>query len=164
LELYRFIEQMCYNKIQNPSSNPQILVRKATTKDLPQIKKLADAETKTLGFTQRGAILDGIQAGYVFVAVRENQIIGFQQYYHRKKDLQTTLYRKSVAKEWRYKGVGTMLVNAVVDEAKKLGREKLLLRCPVDNSSNEFHKKFGFVLVRTEPGNKRKLNVYEYRL
>jgi len=149
---------------ETQTSKTDILIRKAVIEDLDQIKKLADAETETLGFVPRGAIRDGVEGGFVLVAVIKNKIIGFQQYYHRKKDLQTTLYRKTVAKEWRSKGIGTMLVQAVIEEARGLGKKRLLLKCPVDNSSNQFHQKFGFLLIGTEPGKKRKLNIYEYRI
>jgi len=141
-----------------------ILIRKAIIDDLSAIKKLADLETETLGFTIQSAILEGIQMGYVFVAEIDGKIVGFQQYYHRKGDLQTTLYRKTVSKDFRSRGIGTKLVDAVVSEARELGREVLVLKCPVDNTSNEFHKHYGFVLVRIEPGKKRELNVYEYKI
>jgi N-acetylglutamate synthase-like GNAT family acetyltransferase len=141
-----------------------IRIRKATRDDLNAIKELADSEIKTLGFTIRSAIEEGINLGYVFVAEADGQIIGFQQYYHRKKDLQTTLYRKMVSENFRHKGVARKLVDAVVKESKELGRSVLVLKCPFDNESNEFHKAYGFVLARVEPGKRRKLNVYEYQI
>ena len=134
---------MCYN------SSTNVIIRKANESDIDQIKDLADQEKNAIGFVNRSAIIDGINQGYVFVAQISNEIIGFQQYYHRKNDLQTTLYRKAVVTEWRFKGIGTRLVDAVVEEAKNLGREKLHLKCPVDNESNEFHKRYGFKLIRT---------------
>ncbi len=140
------------------------IIRKATLQDLDQIKNLADSETETLGFIRRAAIIEGIELGYVFVAESNGKLIGFQQYYHRKRDLKTILYRKTVIREWRRKGVGKQLVDSVMDEAIKLGRESILLKCPIDNESNFFHQSYGFVLIGVEPGKRRKLNVYEFRI
>ncbi len=141
-----------------------IVIRKASEADLQAIKNLADREKYSLGFTRRSALEEGIRSGSIFVAEVDSQVIGFQQYYHRKSDLITTLYRKTVAHEWRNKGIGSLLVDAVVEEARQAGKELLRLKCPVDNPSNKFHQDYGFVLVRVDPGRRRKLNVYEYRI
>lgn len=141
-----------------------VRIRKAKSEEADQIKNLADSETETIGFVPKAAIREGIDQGYVLVAVVEGEVVGFQQYYHRKRDRQTTLYRKVVSKTWRDKGIGTKLTRFVLNESKRLGRDKLVLKCPVDNPSNVFHKKFGFKLIRTEEGKKRRLNIYEYRL
>ncbi|HJR79994.1 MAG TPA: GNAT family N-acetyltransferase [Anaerolineales bacterium] len=150
-------EQMCY-------TYSDVIVRKAVSCDLASIKKLADCETRSLGFTVISAIVEGIELGFVFVAEVQGEVVGFQQYYHRKRDLQTTLYRKTVAKKWRRQGIATKLVDAVVEEAKKLNREVIFLKCPIDNESNKFHLRYGFKKIRVDSGKRRKLNVYEYRL
>jgi GNAT superfamily N-acetyltransferase len=148
---------MCYNR-------EEFLIRKAVQDDLDQLKALADLEIETIGFTMLSVLQEGIGLGYMFVAEVSGRIVGFQQYYHRKRDRKTTLYRKVIAEPWRRKGIGSKLVNAVVDEARLLGREKLVLKCPEDNESNKFHQSYGFEIVGTEPGKRRRLNVYEYRL
>jgi len=92
------------------------------------------------------------------------EVVAFEHYYHRKSDLQTTLYHKAVLPEFRRRGIATRLVDAVVRESRELGRERLLLRCPVGIAANEFHKDYGFVLDHREPGKVRELNVWVFHL
>lgn len=158
LGINNHMEYKCYNK------DEKYYIRKAKKNDIEQIKEIADNETNALGFVNRKAFLEGIDNKTVFVACVGQEIIGFQQYYHRKRDQQTTLYRKAVKKEWRNQGVGTKLVDAVVKESRILGRKFLLLKCPIDNRSNIFHKKYGFQKIDTENGRRRKLNVYKFNL
>jgi ribosomal protein S18 acetylase RimI-like enzyme len=141
-----------------------VIIRKATIDDLKSIKALADQEKIALGFTFSSVIQEGIEQGYIFVAEYSGEIVGFQQYYHRKRDAVTTLYRKTVAKDWRNKGIGKMLVDEVKEEARHNGKEILRLKCPIDNASNQFHMDYGFELIRVDPGKRRKLNVYEYKI
>ncbi len=138
--------------------------RKAVPSDLGEIKAIADAERDSFGFLTRGTIREAIEQGQIMVIVVNGNIAGFQHYYHRKRDLQTTFYHKAVRKEWRGQGLGRRLVDAVVDEARALGRAKIVLKCPVDLPSNRFHGEYGFVLVGQELGRKRKLNVWQYVL
>jgi ribosomal protein S18 acetylase RimI-like enzyme len=128
--------------------------------DLQQLKKLAAENSDALGFVLRSALALAIMEKRVVVAIANNKIIGFQEYYHRKRDGQTTLYHKCVALEFRRQGIGTALVDAVLDECKEKGREWLLLKCPEDLPSNSFHKQYGFQLVGTENGRRRKLNIW----
>ncbi len=141
-----------------------ITTRKATESDVAAIKVIADAERDSLGFMTRLTILAAIREGCIMVIVVNGFVVGFQHYYHRKRDRQTTLYHKSILLKWRGLGLGKLLVDSVVQEARALGREKLVLKCPVDLPSNGFHQKYGFQLVGQEQGKKRKLNIWEYKL
>ena len=139
-------------------------IRRGTLKDLDELKVLADLEKPSLGFTTRGTLQGALKNRQLFVAVMGDRLVGFQHYYHRKKDTQTTLYKKMVKLEWRRIGLGKMLVDAVRDEAKELGKETLLLKCPVELPANAFHASYGFTLLRQEKGRRRQLNVWEYQL
>lgn len=141
-----------------------LATRKAHESDLEAIKAIADAERNSLGFITRTTIRKAIYQGNIIVVTVNNRVVGFQHYYHRKQDRQTTLYHKAVLLDFRRQGLGTRLVDAVVQEARAMGRQKLRLKCPVDLPANRFHKRYGFVLVGQEPGRVRKLNVWEYNL
>jgi N-acetylglutamate synthase-like GNAT family acetyltransferase len=136
--------------------------RKAVSADLDQIKFIAEKEKKAFGFITRGTIKEAILLEQIMVIEDSQRIVGFQHYYHRKRDLQTTFYHKAILEEFRGKGLGKQLVDAVVDEAKKLGRLRIILKCPIDLPSKAFHEAYGFVKVRVEDGRKRKLNVWQF--
>jgi N-acetylglutamate synthase-like GNAT family acetyltransferase len=138
--------------------------RKARETDLDAIKQIADSERESLGFITRATIIDAIKNGRIMVITVDKTVVGFQHYYHRKRDLQTTLYHKAVLSDMRGQGLGTILVDSVVEEAVLLGRETLLLKCPVELPSNIFHEKYGFIKIREEAGRKRRLNVWQYLL
>lgn len=140
------------------------VIRRAVQSDLEAIKAIADAERDALGFITRSTVREAIKQGHMIVATIDGEVVGFQHYYHRKQDLQTRLYHKAVDPEWRMQGIGTALVDAVVNEARALDRRRLLLKCPVELSSNKFHERYGFTLIGQEPGRKRRLNIWEYIL
>lgn len=138
--------------------------RKAVLSDLGAIKSIADVERDTLGFITRATLEQAIRDGGIMVVVSDGCVVGFQHYYHRKRDLQTTLYHKAIRPEYRGQGLGTALVDAVVEESRLLRRRNLVLKCPVELAANGFHSRYGFVLIGQEPGKKRKLNIWEYLL
>lgn len=137
-----------------------LIIRKAIDDDLEQIKTLADLERKSLGFITRATILQSIKQHETIVAEKDNCVIGFQMYHHRK-DRQTTLYKKTVNKRYRRLGVGRRLVDFVVSEAKEIQQTRVKLKCPEDNDSNNFHHAIGFTLIGIEEKPKRNLNIYE---
>ena len=138
----------------------KIEVRKGRIEDIPKIKELAERERSSLGFLTKAVYKRAIEDEQIFVVLIDERVAGFQLYYHRKKDTQTTLYQKTVDKNFRHQGLARLLVDAVVQEAQEIGHKTILLKCPIDNESNEFHKKIGFVLARQEQGKKRKLNIW----
>lgn len=142
----------------------KFIIRKAKLDDLDDIKSIVDSEKSIFGFITRGTIKAAVISNNIFVAEYKGRIVGFQHYYHRKSDGQTTLYKKAVIEEFRNLGIGSSLVKAVIDEAKKIGKLKIKLKCPVGLAANTFHKKMGFHLKYREKGKKRELNVYEYDL
>jgi N-acetylglutamate synthase-like GNAT family acetyltransferase len=142
----------------------KIETRKAVETDLDTIKQIADSEKNSLGFITRATIVEAIRNGQVMVVTVNQIVVGFQHYYHRKRDLQTTLYHKAVLSDKRGQGLGIALVDAVVVEARSLGRKTLLLKCPIELPSNAFHEKYGFKKIGEEIGKRRKLNIWQYLL
>jgi len=142
----------------------EIQVRQAEKRDLEALKAIVDGEKEAFGFITRGTLRQAIDDANIVVATLDGEIVGFQHYYHRKRDLQTTLYHKAVLPEHRRKGIATRLVDAVVQESREMGRKKLLLKCPVDLAANRFHRDYGFALAGRECGKVRELNVWVYHL
>lgn len=151
------------SKARDMSLHP-VSTRKARESDLDAIKAIADSEKAAFGFITRATIRAAIAQGGMMVVTVDSDVVGFQHYYHRKRDLQTTLYHKAVMLKWRGQGLGTMLVDAVVEEARSLGRQSLRLKCPADLPSNGFHANYGFKLVGQERGKRRALNLWEFSL
>ncbi len=146
------------------SLHEQLFTRKATMADLPQIKRLAARNSEALGFVLRPVLAQAIAEKRLIVAEIAGRVVGFQEYYHRKRDGQTTLYHKCVEKSFRRSGIGKALVDTVVAECRENKRQYLLLKCPEDLPANKFHESYGFFLTGTENGRKRRLNVWRFDL
>lgn len=141
-----------------------LIIEKAKPIDLTNIKRLATQNSHALGFVLRSALSLAIDEDRLLIAKLQGKTVGFQEYYHRKRDRQTTLYHKCVDAQFRRLGIGTALVDAVVKECMLKNREYILLKCPADLVSNSFHASYGFRRVRTEPGKRRMLNVWRLDL
>lgn len=137
----------------------QLMVRKATKKDLDAIKELADSHRSELGFVLRPALARSISREEVLIAENSAGVIGFVEYHHRE-DEQTTLYHIAVRPTHRRKGVGQALVHALRSEAESLGKRRILLKCPTDLPANGFYDRLGFQSVRKEQGKARNLDVW----
>jgi N-acetylglutamate synthase-like GNAT family acetyltransferase len=141
------------------SGTNNFIIRKATTKDLTEIKNIADAYRKELGFVLRPAITRSITNNEVFIAEIEERIKGFIEYHHRQ-DNQTTLYNIAVSEENIGKGIGRALIETLYHEAEILGKLFILLKCPIDLPSINFYKHLGFELLYFEKGKKRALAIF----
>jgi N-acetylglutamate synthase-like GNAT family acetyltransferase len=137
----------------------QLVVRKAIKKDLDAVKELADSHRSELGFVLRPALSRSISREEVLIAENSTGVIGFVEYHHRE-DKQTTLYHIAVIPNYRRKGIGRALVDALRSEAKLLGKRKILLKCPIDLPANGFYSRLGFQSVRKEEGKARNLHVW----
>ena len=137
-----------------------VLVRRAGDGDLGAVKRIADANKLALGFVTRATLAAGMRHGWLAVAESAGQVVGFVHYRHRK-DSQTTLYEICVVEDWRRKGVGHLLLRALVAECASLQKASLRLKCPQDLQANKFYERLGFLLAGTESGKVRTLNVWE---
>lgn len=121
-------------------------VRPAVAEDLDGIKAMADRHRNDLGFVRRGALVAGIARGEVLVMSEA----GFCHYRTRRD--------------------GWHVVYEIVSEQRGTGRELLMavplpirLKCPADAAANGFYARMGGVVVATEAGRRRPLNVWEFR-
>jgi len=134
-------------------------IRKATLSDLSDIKLLADAYKNELGFVLRPALSRSIERNSLIIAQNSQGIIGFVEYHHRR-DKQTTLHHIVVRDNHQRKGIGSELINQVVAEAKIMGSQTILLKCPEGLTANEFYKNIGFQNTKIENNKVRKLVVW----
>lgn len=135
-------------------------LRRANSYDISYIKQIADRNRDSLGFLLRPKIEEAIATGRIMIAFSEVEIFGFVIYRHRKIDLQTTLSDICVDQQWRNRGVGKAMIQALYAECSSLGRKFIQLKCPEDLSANSFYEKVGFSHTHTEPGRDRRLNVW----
>jgi N-acetylglutamate synthase-like GNAT family acetyltransferase len=138
-------------------------IRRATTEDLDEIKMIADNNRKELGFVLRTSLEKSIINKEMFVAERDKRVVGFVDY-HLRKDHQVTLYHIAVLADQRRRGVGQALLNVLHVEARNVGKQLILLKCPTDLLANSFYEAYGFQLVQTLNGRKRDLNVWQLPL
>ena len=138
-------------------------IRQATRAHINEIKMIAGANRKSLGFSTRATFEEAVEKGWLLVALEERSVVGFAHYRHRQDD-QTTLYEICVRWERRGEGFGRALMAAVIDEAQAQGKERVVLKTPTHLPANTFYRKLGFTLKRVEPGKNHNLNVWEWSI
>jgi N-acetylglutamate synthase-like GNAT family acetyltransferase len=138
-----------------------ITTRLATLEDVPVIKYIADRNKKTIGFVNRGALIEAIEHDCLYVAedIKDQTVIGFANIWKRRRDDWLTLMEICIDADYRRQGAGRALITKI--RHSNFDRPARL-KCPVDNESNEFYRALGFRMIRTEPaeGKKRALNVW----
>lgn len=145
------------------TSGNEIEIRLAIPEDIVAVKNLADSHKHELGFLRRPALLKAIERHELLVAENGVGIVGFVEYRHRR-DQQTTLYNVVVHPEHRRHGTGKQLVTNLEQEARKLGKSWVLLKCPEDLESNTFYERIGYKKVDVEKGKTRQLNIWQKNL
>jgi len=150
-------------------------VRLAKRSELKAVKRLADEHRHELGFVKLAALEKAIQERRLLVAVSKNvgtltrlhacTIVGFV-HFRCCKDGHATIYEIAVAPDWRGKGVGRKLVEAVCTHARLHSCTRLRLKCPIDLPANGFYQRLGFVRIgiETHDGNRRPLAIWELDL
>ncbi|HPZ07069.1 MAG TPA: GNAT family N-acetyltransferase [Candidatus Eremiobacteraeota bacterium] len=136
------------------------MVKYATSEHLDQIKVIADKNRDSLGFIIRSAVVKAIDNKEVFVALYNDNVVGFL-IFHLRKDQQATLYDICISKNFRGRSVGKKLAKRLIVEAKKHNKLYIQLKCPENLPSNEFYKALNFELVGKETGKKRNLNIWK---
>ncbi|MBE2199250.1 MAG: GNAT family N-acetyltransferase [Anaerolinea sp.] len=141
------------------TSGNNVEIRSALPEDIDVIKQLADSHKHELGFLRRPALLEAIERHELLVAENGVGIVGFVEYRHRR-DQQTTLYNVVVHPQHRGHGTGRRLMTNLEQEARKLGKSWVLLKCPEDLESNTFYEHIGYEKVDMEKGKTRRLNIW----
>lgn len=119
------------------------IIRPANENDIPEVKKIADANKRYLGFTKRVILGASIVKTELHVAVLEKRIMGFIRW-HKRRDGWTTVYELCVDETHRNQGVGKKLMMDVI------GHGPAKLKCHSDNPAIQFYKRLGFKIVSSE--------------
>ena len=109
-------------------NNTQIVIVKANLDHLSSLKKISDKNRKQLGFIPRAKFQEAINSGRVYVALANDEVVGFVNFRHRKTDLQTTLSEICVVTDLREQGIGKQLLRALQIECEALSRSWIQLK------------------------------------
>jgi GNAT superfamily N-acetyltransferase len=148
---YRAFELSCIN-IRNAWNDAPCAIRYAGLNDCSAIKAIANQYKQELGFVNRAALGGASLNAELYIAEAHGHIAGFVRW-HSRRDGWHTIYEIASARQFRGIGVGRALLNAVP--------RPLRLKCTEDNPANDWYARQGMTLIRTEPGRKRTLNVWE---
>lgn len=140
--------------------NNVVMVSDAEPEHIDGAKQLADANRPIFGFLTRGAFHAALQERCLIIALRNNNVVGFLRYHHRKRDRQTTLYDICVAKEARGEGIGQQMLSLLIERCHALNRETVVLKCPVQLDANKFYARNGFICAETLIGKHQRINVW----
>lgn len=146
------------------NNRSKIIVEKAQDISIVDpVKSIADIHRLELGFHSRQSFLDSLNKDEILVARYEGDIVGFVRYHHRK-DKRTTIYEIAILPKLRGKGVGGMLVGALIEECRLVGSRQIRLSCPVELPANNFYEAMGFIRTtrRSQAGKNRPLYEWGY--
>lgn len=141
-----------------------MLIRKATKEEIKEIKALLDRDRYALGFVPTAVIEKAILEGRVLLSLEKSGMVVGLVHFRCCRDGHATIYQIIITPEYRQNGIGKSLVDAVANEARRLGCNFLRLKCPVDLSANGFYAKLGFARITIENGKRRPLAVWELNL
>ena len=131
--------------------------------DVNTVKYIAEQHRVELGFHARQAYVESLNKGELLIAKRDNQIVGFTRYHHRR-DNRTTLYEIAVTPDARCKGIGHQLIDALIADCRRVSSRCIRLSCPVELPANRFYERIGFVrsMRRSHRGRNRPLYEWEF--
>lgn len=124
-----------------------------------EAKRIASKFASELGFVNRAALEKSVAKNALEVV----EGVGFAHFHHRR-DKQTTIYSLAVLSECQKQGWGRLLFYRILCSAIENKCDRIVVKCPEDLFSNTFYQRIGFKLTATEPGKKRKLNIWEYQI
>ena len=140
-------------------------VRLADIEDVAAVKRIVDSNRNAFGFVLK-ARLEGLARQHeLLVKEHDGQIVGFITFHHRR-DGWTTIHELCVSEEFQGNGVGRVLVEEVIQQARSAGQKGVRLKCPIDLPSNGFYARLGFNRVSIEDSRdgRRALAVWEKRI
>jgi GNAT superfamily N-acetyltransferase len=152
------------------SETTQVTVQEALGEDAPAILAMADVYRDELGaiIQHRQWLWQQVERGEVFVAKSgEGEVIGFVVFSHQslREQENTTIYYLCTSKDYRGRGVGRLLMEAVASDARIRGKKTIDLKCPAHAPANSFYKSIGYKLWQSETDREgNRLNVWTMRL
>ncbi len=136
-----------------------VRVKFAVPEELSEIKALADAHRKELGFVNQATLAAAIENREVIYAPKQ----GFL-HFHNRRDKISTLYHLAVKPDDRRHGIGSKLLLFWEEYARSCNMTSLRLKCPLDLAANGFYARRDFARVDIEPGKERPLVIWEKKL
>jgi L-amino acid N-acyltransferase YncA len=116
------------------------------------VDRIATLETEERTPEERRAWLDARDSRHpVIVAVADGQMVGFGSlnvFNPRKAYDHVADFSIYIERSWRGKGVGSRLLQALIQRARQIGYHKLVLSAfPFNEGGVALYKKFGFQVV-----------------
>ena len=149
--------------VVTPNEIQPVTIRHARVDDIAGVKAVADRHRTELGFIRTSILHEAQRKGWLLVAVRDKQVIGFANFRIRQ-DNNATLYDIVVDGPHRKQHIGKRLIQRLTWLVNVVGGEHIRLKCPQSLPANAFYKKLQFIHTETETGKKRPLNVWHYFL
>ena len=152
------------------SETAPFTVQEASGEDAPAILALADVHRDELGaiMQHRSWLIRQIDMGEVFVAKTANdKLVGFISFHHNPlpEHEHTTIHYLCTASDYRRRGIGKLLMEAVATDARLCGKRTITLKCPSHLRANDFYKSIGYTLEGKETDQEGDpLNVWTMRL
>ena len=142
---------------------PIVISKAKDLSDVNVVKCIADQHRAELGFHARQAYVDSLDKGELLIARKDDQVVGFTRYHHRR-DNRTTLYEIAIVPEVRGKGIGHQLIKALIADCQRVFSRCLRLSCPVELPANRFYEAIGFVRSTRRSRRGRSRPLYEWEL
>ena len=142
---------------------PPVQVVPAAASDLIFIVGLQKAYHRALGFLPRLALAEKIRRRQVLVARVAGRRTGFLHHGSLARP-EVRVFQLAVSPDAQGAGVGSALVGALVESARRAGAQGLSLRCLAFLDANRFWRAVGFTLHAVEPGAQGALNVWVRRV
>ena len=146
-----------------PKDIQPVTIRHARPEDVAGAKVVTDRHKDELGFVRTSVLCEAQRRGWLLVAVKDEEIIGFANFRIRQ-DNNATLYDIVVDKPYRRQNIGKRLIQRLTWLVNVAGGEHIRLKCPQSLPANAFYEKLQFRHMGTEAGKKRHLNVWHYFL
>ena len=142
----------------------QVIVSKSQSlSDIDDVKNIAEQHRIELGFHSRQAYIESLNKGEILIAKRNNQIVGFARYHHRR-DNRTTLYEIATISDVRGIGIGRQLIDALIADCQRVSSRCLRLSCPVELPANRFYEATGFIRSGRRSRRGRNRPLFEWQL
>lgn len=135
-----------------------LILKKATEEDYPKLCIMAKESKFTRDFS--GISYRWGWKDKITVAIIDNEIVGFYYANVCKRLSRVTLYEIYVIPEMRKIGVGTVLLNDLINKTKNAGKNILRWLLNKKNSAYNFYKKNGFFPIAED----KKHYIYEINL
>lgn len=133
------------------SSSRQIVSIAADAPIITEVIKLADANTRTLGFVPEDALRQAATRGEIFGLVGGGgDLLGYAWYRVTQATDEARLHHLCVRDGRRHEGIGQLLIQELKRRTQHL--RGITLRCRRDNPACEFYHRAGFVPFGERPG------------